>query len=210
MAATDILTIDEARTAVNLGGQSSQDAQLGMFVSGITGRIDDLCGPVVIRTVTDEAHDGGDRRIWLDESPVDSVTTVVEWLSTTSNNLTAETNSSKPASGFLLDHAGNAAYLIRRSSGSDTRFPAGRRNVVVTYEAGRFASTSAVDGKFKLAVASILRRVYKRESAVWSHSPGAFSELDADTPTPSGMFFRALDPMVKEFLGDEVRPPQVA
>jgi len=202
---TDILTLGEARTAINMPAVD-HDVELEVFVTGISHRIDDLCGPVVVRTVTDEVHDGGKSRVWLRETPVDSVTTVVEWVHTTSNSLTAESNTSKPASSFLLDSTGPYSYLWRRSGGADSNFSSGRRNVVITYEAGRYASTATVDAKFKLAAQSILRRTWKREQSSWAQSAGAISEFD-NLEVGSLRFFKAVDPMIREFLTDDLLPP---
>lgn len=206
MAATDILTLAEARRGVNLGSSTTHDAELGMFVTGITGRIDALCGPVVNRTITGERHDGGKLRIFLEESPAFSVTSVSEWLHTTETVLTAETDGTKPSQGYLLDHVGNLSFIWRRAGGSDTNFAEGRRNVVVTYVAGRFADTASVDDRFKLAAASILRRLWKREQSSWAQSPDFFGDPD---DTRSLGFFRAVDPMVRELLADELKPPPI-
>lgn len=208
MADNDILTLAEARTAVNLGTNTNQDTQLEQFLTGISQRIDILCGPVVIRTVTNERHDGGVERIFLDETPVSTVATVVEWRHTTSNSLTAESDSSKPADAYLLDNTENLYYIWRRSGGSDARFPEGRRNVVVTYDAGRAADTASVDDKFQVAASSILRRLWKREQSAWAQTSEFFSQVD-DPATADRFrgFFRTVDPVVKELLPDELKHP---
>lgn len=206
MAATDLLTIVEARSAVNLpSGDDSHDTDLQLYVTGITGRVDAICGPVVQRTVSSETHDGGRSKVLLDVQHVSSVTSVSEWLNTTETSLSEESNSSKPTSGFLLHTVGPYDWIIRRSGNADGRFPSGRNNVVVTYEAGRYADTDSVDETFKLAAASILRRIWKREQSSWAQTTDFFT--DTEDPPPSRRFFRAVDPMVKELLADEVLPP---
>lgn len=207
MATLDLLDLDEARRAVNLPSPSTSDADddLKLFVSGISGRIDELCGPVVQRTITDEKHDGGRCRILLDLQHVSSVTSVSEWAGTTETTLAAETNASKPASGYLLDPVGPYGFVYRRASNGDATFPAGRRNVLVTYVAGRYADTAAVDERFKLAASAVLRRVFKREQSSWAHTPDFFT--DTENPRPGLMFYKAVDPMLIEFLADELLPP---
>lgn len=206
MADTDLLTIVEARLAVNLpSGDTSHDTDLQLYVTGITGRIDAICGPVVERTVTAEKHNGGRSKILLDVQHAASITSVSEFSNTTETQLTEETNASKPSSGFLLNTAAPYDWIIRRSGNADATFPSGRNNVVVTYEAGRYADTASVDDTFKLAASSVLRRIWKREQSSWAQTPDFFTETE--NPTPSQRFFRAVDPMVKELLADEVLPP---
>lgn len=201
----DLLTIAEARSAVNLPtGDTSHDTELELFVTGISGRIDELCGPVVQRTVSGERHDGGGRRVLLDRQHVESVSSVSEWSGTTETVLTEETDASKPSQGFLLD-GDIYAWVYRRSGDADARFPTGRRNVVVTYTAGRYADTASVGSTFKLAAASVLRRMWKREQSSWAQSPDFFP--DTENPTAGLGFFKAVDPMVKELLAGELLPP---
>lgn len=207
MAVNDLLTPAEAREAVSLKPtDTAHDDELQRWITGISTRIDKLCGPVVIRTVTNETHDGGTRTIWLRDTPVSSITSVVEYVHTTATTLTAETNASKPADGYLPILEGHRAKLLRRNAGADATFASGRQNVVVTYEAGRAASTSAVDALFKTAASSILRRLWAREAPSWARVGGGF---DDDLTTGVG-FFKAVDPMITEFLSHELTPPALA
>lgn len=203
-AATDILTLTEGRTAIN-NQAVNHDTQLATFITGISHRIDDLCGPVVIRTVTNEEHNGGKSRIWPLITPVDSVTTLTEYVHTTGTALSAESNASKPASAYLLDNIGVTSFVWRRSGGADSTFASGRRNIVITYEAGRYADTASVDPKFKLAVESVLRRIWKREQSSWAQAPEYFASVE--NPAPTLRFFKAVDPMITELLHDELLPP---
>lgn len=211
MAANDLLTIDEARRAGPGEGIVAHDEDLQIIVTGISTRIDKLCGPVVHREIVDERHDGGDVRIWLDHPPAHAVTSVTEWAGGVATVLDPESDATRPVDGFLLDHTHLMSYVWRRRSGADARFAAGRRNVVVTYTAGRFATTATVDERFKMAAQSIIRRVWKRESEAWAQTPDFFSSVD----DPAGQdrfrgFFRAVKPMVDELLADELLPPAAA
>lgn len=204
MATTDILSSTEARTACNISG-SSLDTELALFISGITARIDALCGPVVARTITDEKHNGGSRFIVPRYTPLYSVTTLTEYVGTTGAALTAESLSSQPASAYLLDTScPHHPYIRRRETGGDATFPSGRLNVVLTYKAGRYADTASVSEKFKLATTAILRRAWKREQSLWAQRP-AFAD-EGESGRAEG-FYRAIDPMVQEFLRDELLPP---
>lgn len=206
MAVNDLLTLVEARSAVNLpAGAGAHDADLQLFVSGLSRRVDQLCGSVVIRTVTAERHDGGTHRIWLEKSPASSITSVSEWLDTTQTVLAAETDGVKPADAYLLGNTGPLSFIRRRNAGTDARFARGRENVVATYQAGRYADTASVDSLFKLAAGAILRRIWKREQSSWAQAPDFFP--DTEDPRPGLQFFKAVDPMITEFLADELLPP---
>lgn len=208
MADTDILTLDEALAAVNMVSEAVPENQrLQRFVAGISQRVDILCGPVVGREVADERHDGGKGRIFPHRSPVLEVTSLSEWEGGIETVLTAETLVDRPPASYLLDHTERLAYIWRRSSGHDSRFPPGRRNIVVTYTAGRFATTAEVDERFKSAVSSILSRIYKRETAAWSQSPSFFPDVEDPAPSVGPGFFKAFDPMITEWLADELLPP---
>lgn len=204
MAATDVLTLAEAKTAINQSGPT-HDGEIALWVSAVSRRLDDLCGPVVIRTVTDEKHDGGGRFVQLRYTPCSKtsateITTAVEYDGTTERALTAETNAEKPTDGFLFDQT--LGLLYRRSGNIDARFAAGRLNVVVTYQGGRYADTASVDERFKLTAGAILRRLWQREQGAWSTGGDPFT----DQGTVG--FFRAMsDSVVTEFLSDELKPP---
>lgn len=205
--AIDLLTLAEGKEAVNLpASTSSQDDRLAQYITGISRRVDNLCGNVVQRTVTGEKHDGGGRvRILLFEHYAQAISSFVEYSNITETTLTAETNASKPANSYLLVNEEPYSFVYRRSSNSDKVFPKGRQNLVVTYLSGRAADTASVSEDFKLAAASVLRRVFKRESSSWSQTPQFFP--DTENPSPQLTFFKAVDPMLRELLASELLPP---
>lgn len=175
MAATDVLTDAEARTVVSADGSS---AQLSLLVSAVSQQLDQLCGPVVQRTVTSEAHDGGEATVRLRYRPLSSVTTVTEYDGTVATTVTAETNAAKAVANYVVDLA--TGTVRRRSNGWDSCFPSGRGNVVVTYVAGRSATTAAVDAKFKQAAAMMLLHLWISEAASGSETYG--SQLEVPNP----------------------------
>ena len=206
MATNDLLTIAEARTAVNVPS-AAMDTELQLYLTGISDRIDALCGPVVARTVTAERHDGGTGHVLPRVVPVYSVTTVTEYEDGVAQVLTAETITSRPADAYMLDTTLKFRPLIRRrESGTDTTYPADRLNVSLTYSAGRVADTASVDERFKVTAAAILRRLWKREQSMWARTA---SYGDEGGEGRSEGFFKAVDPMIREFLADEVLPPSV-
>lgn len=201
MADTDILSSAEAKLALNIAASdTSQDTELASYITAVTGMLDSLVGPVVARTVTSESHDGGTATVFLARRPVSSVTAVSEFSYTTEQALAAESNSTKTANDYLLEAA--RGVLRRRSGGGDARFASGRRNVLVTYSAGRYASTGAVEAKFKQAAAVALTNLWRREQGSGTETFGAF---EPSAPVPGF----GLPNAVLDLLMDEVQAPEI-
>jgi hypothetical protein len=203
MAATDLLSMADARSTVNVT-LDTHDTELQTMLSGISARIDAICGPVVARAVTDERHDGGVQHLIPRQVPVYSVTSVTEYENGAGTVLAAETLTSQAASAYLLrTHPRFRPPIVRRGSGADSIFPSGTENVVLSYSAGRVADTASVEPKFAAAAAAILRRAWKREQSLWAQRP---SQVPMDEVAPPTGFFKVIDPMIREFLADEVLP----
>ena len=60
----DVLTLSEARQAVGLTSDESDD-YLKTLITAVSTQLDEMCGPVRTRTVTDELHDGGSTSLLL-------------------------------------------------------------------------------------------------------------------------------------------------
>ena len=208
MATTDILTNAEALAAINAPSLAAGPAgELVTLVSAVSGVIDSYCGPVVAREVT-EIHAGGSSTIWPHQAPVLSVTSLTEFDGSTETVLTDESafGTVGGASGFVLSPDGLS--IGRRVSGNAYYFGAG--TIEVVYQAGRFASTATVSPKFKAAASGILRRLWKREASSWAYSPDFFANTDEGAAVTGSGFFRAVEPMVAEWLWDERRAPAIA
>lgn len=199
MADEDLLSITEARRAIGKdASDASVDTLLAAIVTAVSVRLDEVCGPIVRRTIEEEAHDGGEVDVLLRYRPVSEVTAVVEYADTAETTLTAETNATKPVDAFVLKGNGRAGILLRRSGNADRRFPAGRGNVLVTYVAGRYDSTAEVGAKFKDAARIMLANRWQSEE---------FSIADVgEYDVPRGAFPRfAIPNYVVEMLGrDEI------
>lgn len=207
MAATDILTPAEGEAAINAsGGVGDHTAELARRISAVSQAIDAYCGPVVARTVTEIHRDPG-ATIFLAE-PALSITSVTEFDGTSSSVLTNESvfGTVGGASGFVLSADGGR--IERRSGGVAYRFTTG--DVQVIYQAGRFADTESVSARFKEAASDILRRVWKREGSAWAYSPDFFANTDEGAAVTGSGFFRAVEPMIAEWLWDERRAPAIA
>lgn len=200
----DVLTLEEAKEALNMT-VDTHGPELARFVTAVSRKLDDLVGPVVNRTVSNELHDGGRPVIFPKQTPVSSVTTLVEYVSTTGTTLSAESNASKPASGFLLVSDGHDCRIVRRSGGATRLFASGASNVDLTYVAGRAADTDSVDDKFKVAAGIMLQHLWRPSAGAWAQATDAFYETEAPARTPGFGVPRA----VLELLADELPPPVV-
>ena len=196
----DLLTLSEGKAALGLTANTTdQDTLVASYITTVSRILDINCGPLVQRTVTNEKRSGGNDAVPIHYMPALSITSITEYQGVTAVTLTEETAGTAPADGYLLDAENGLVY--RRASGQDTYFAFGRNNVVITYTAGRYATTSAVDPRVKRAAGTMLRHL-------WSIDKGSgnlmFGEVDA--PTPIGF---AIPNRVKEMLADLWQIPAV-
>lgn len=192
----DVITLQDAKDELRLLN-ASQDTALALFVSAVSQRLDDLCGPIVARSVT-EAHEGWAGPLRLRKYPALSVTTVTEYSGTTAQVLALETNAAKTTSDYWVDLS--AGILYRRSEGYNTLWPRGAGNVVVVYSAGRFATTADVSAKFRLAARIMVKHFWRFESGAGSQTFGS-ADL-ADGLAQIATF--AVPRVVAELLASEV------
>ena len=193
----DVITLAEAKAALNIPtANTTLDAEIATYITAISGRLDDLCGPIVIRTVTEQHDEPGDR-IFLSQYPVDTVTTVTEYTGGTATVLTAENLETNSADNYLLDAP---IGVIRRRSGWSTVCFASTA-VVVEYEAGRYADTASVARKFKQAAEIMLSHLWRGEQGAGTVT---FAEAQVDsTLTPTF----AVPNAVLQLLEAELKAP---
>lgn len=199
MAATlDIITLSEGRASINMhASDTSQDAEIEAYITAVSLRIDQVAGPVVVRTITAEMHDGGGPTIQLRHYPVSSIVSVTEYVNITGTVLAAETvGVATTANDYHL--SARYGVLTRRSGGADTYWSAGRDRVAVSYVAGRFTSTATVSQMFKTAATMTLAHWWRREQ---SSDPMTAYQRSHGLSIPR---------VVKELLGDEWRLPAMA
>lgn len=160
MATLDWLSQDEGDTILRIGsGDTSNDTILVAMITAVSQRLDEAVGPVVVRNVADELHDGGQPTITTRLRPIYStpgVTLTTSDGSSTTTTWTAEgfADVSDQYGYLLAPSAETGLYSGRiraRSYGADARFPTGRSNVKVSYTAGRVAATTDVPERFKQA-----------------------------------------------------------
>lgn len=197
MATLDLLSASEAKAAANID-VSTQDTEVAALITAVSLQLDNLCGPIVKRTVTSESHDGDRRVVFLRYRPVASVSAVVEYAGATATTLTAETAGS--AGTYLVEPV--PGEVRRRASFSDQCFASGRRNVLVTYSAGRYDSTGVVGEQFKQAAKLAFTNLWRREQGVGTETFGAVA-----TQLVPGF---ALPNAVLDLLADEIQAPELS
>ena len=187
----DILTLAEGHTAINLPTANvDHDVELAQQITAVSAVIDAEAGSVVQRTVTGEVHDGGGYALVTNLWPVSAITTVTDDLGGTPTAITAYRK--EPFDRMPGMFSG------RLELDNDALFTTGRWNVSVTYTAGRYANTAAVAPRFKTCAASVLRRLWKRESGTWAQSPEFFENFD--TQAVNSGFYRVAKPIIDELL----------
>lgn len=202
----DLLDADEASAALN---SPSDATELARLVTAVSRRLDSLCGPIVMREVGPELHDGCGTLILLNEPPIwtgaGAMMTVAEWDGSASHTIVAEVQGSATGYDYQLDPA--AGILYRRSGGWDAYWSAGRRNVSVTYTAGRAADTASVDPLFKQAATLMLQHVYNNTG---SRNAGAVGQPIGEGFSFVSTITFAVPNAVLELLGAERRAPVIA
>lgn len=202
----DLITLAEAHSALPGITGTGSDTELAAYITAASRRLDELCGPVVIRTLTGERYDFLtylDRRIYLRNAPATrtsatTITTVTEYSSGTATVLSAETLTSSTGNDYRFD--ANTGILYRQSNFTPTFFAP---TVVVDYKPGRYADTSSVDAKFKKAATMMVSMLWRREEGQTSQVfAGGF---EPETIQPGATY--AVPNAVKELLADELRGP---
>jgi hypothetical protein len=185
----DVLTLVEAKQAVGLA-QTNTDADeyLATLITAISAQLDMLCTPIRTRTTTENA-DGGCFGIDV-KGPIYSVTSITEYSNTTPTTLTAETNTTKASSNYLVKGTlgtKNCNRIVRRSANADSTFAAGQGNIVVVYTRGRYPNTVTVGSKFKQAAAMMLRNIWVAEMASGTETFAAFATQEFNPLLGPGM-----------------------
>lgn len=161
MAATDIVSLADAKAHLNIT-DSSSDSELAGFISAATGPVEQYVGAVINRTVT-ETFDGGRPNVLLSHLPVASITSVVDGGAT----LTADDYEVATDSGVLYRVAGSGL----------SAFTAGVRSVVAVYVAGQAAAIAAVPGHIRMAALIIIQHLWETQRPA---AQGAFSQGSDD------------------------------
>lgn len=210
----DILTLDEAKTAINMRGSNiDHHDELEQDITAISRLIDSECGPVVQRTVTAEVHAGDLPVVTTRLSPVAAIGTVRE--SQTGDITTLESSGfGGTISGYFAEPYWNgggtllSGVIQRRYLGVSGEWPTGAE-VEVTYTAGRYPTTETVDARFKACAAAVLQRFWKGEAGVWAQTAATIYE-DATDAALNPASSTVAKHIIKKMLHDELRMPGIA
>ena len=192
--ASDVISYDRARQALSIGAvDESKRMLLEAAVTAVSQKLDDVCGPIVQRTLTEVI----DVPRWehvtdlrISGGPVSSITSVKSYENGVESTLTAETLT--VAGDYLaeLQHRVRpdgtsqmlSGQLRRRSSFSDWWWTCGTR-VQVVYVAGRYANTAAAAGsRFEQAAMVTLRSLWR------TYQSQVATQLDGDYAAPFQAF----------------------
>lgn len=208
--ARDLLTLAEGKKALRVHvGDSTDDDLIASYITASSRLLDRWVGHTVALSVTDELHDATNRAgrgfrsmIILRHRPVRSITSVTEHRNGDPITLTPETTTTQPTDAFLADRydpdpALFSGVVRRRMSGEDAWFEYGRQNIAVTYTAGRVASTTQVDARFKQAARVTLENLWR------DREPGLEAMGEYDVPRQSFPTF-SIPNAVKQLLSEEI------
>lgn len=165
----DVLTLTEAKAALKKHTSSVDETTLASWVTGVSRRLDTLVGPIVRRSVVEDLDGYGDTTLYLRYHPNTAISSVIEYSGAVGSELVEETRGALVdgylAQPFEFDPQFLGNELHRRVGGLDATWPRGRRNVAVTYIAGRYASTAEVDALFKRAAGLMVINAWRSTEA---------------------------------------------
>ena len=193
-ATTDVLTLEEARAAIGVPLNQSYDDALEVMVTAVSDRLDELCGPVVNRTVTERHDAAGCYTVIPYELPVYSFTSVTEYRNGTGTDLTVEDDTT--AGEYLWERN----LLKRRSSFGPYPF---QGRVKLVYVAGRAADTESVPERFKQAAGIIVAHIWRQENGSGNQTFGS----DGEAPYRASF---SIPNRAMELLADQIRTPGIA
>lgn len=205
----DVITLAEAHAALPGITGTGSDTELAAYITAVSRRLDELCGPIVIRTITNERYDFlsfRDKRLTLRNAPssrtsATTITSVTEYSSGTATVLAQENLTNSTGSDYRFD--AYTGILYRQGGWYPTSFAP---TVVVTYQAGRYADTASVDAKFKKAATMMVSMLWRREEGQGSSVfPGG---IEPESIVQGATY--AVPNAVKELLADELRGPIMA
>lgn len=181
----DVLTLAEAKHVLKFSPtDTSSDSTLTQVITAVSRRLDNAIGPTVIRSVTDEYHNGGRSSIELYFSPVTAVQAITEWQSGVEQGLTEQLGGTLPNDGWYGErYRPNprlySGIIVRKIGEFTDHFWGGTGNVVCSYSAGRSVSTAEVDDRIKEGAALFLRSWWR----AYEQSVATMGEFEVATQT---------------------------
>lgn len=197
----NLLTLAEAKAALNIAvATTTFDTEIGSYIAAVSERLDDLCGPIIKRSISAEPHNSAPV-VWPDRAPVATVGAITEYRSGVATVLSAETVS--VSGDYLFENGGTHNSLIRPRAGWADRPGFTGASIAIDYVAGRFNSTADVSQKFKQAAAIYLSHMWRKEQGAGTVTFGSVETNELGVPT------FGVPNVVKDLLELEIRPPGV-
>jgi hypothetical protein len=195
-----IVSLGDAKEYLNIPATShAHDRALIEMIVDSTGVIEDICGPVLQRSVTEWPR-GGTPYISLKAKPVISVESVTEWLGAVEYDLALVDD---PADGtpYSVQCQPEIGLLVRRTAGGGTQpFPDGPQSVKVVFTAGRLS----VPGSIRRGNLELLRFWWDETQEQHGHGGAPGQSSGDDYPSRSILGF-AVPGKVREMLAPERR-----
>jgi len=176
-----IISLSEARASLRIpSGQTIQDDDIRFLIASATPVMEDLCGAIIARTVTD-TYDGGRAQIALITAPLIDVTSVIE---TSGSGYVKTLTKQDPFSGSGFDSFGymvdlKSGLITRTASGVAIPFISGTRNIQIVTIVGR----ATLPANLVKATQRLVRFMYQQEFQ--GQRPNG-STPEAVSTTPSG------------------------
>lgn len=133
---TAIVTLADVKQFLRITStDANRDAVLTRYIAAATQWATYVSDAIIPTTYTNEVHSGGGPTIVLFNTPVVSVTSIIEYVGVTGYTLNASEAGTNQAYGYSIDNPA-AGVISRRWNGIVGSFIGGRNNIVVTYKAG--------------------------------------------------------------------------
>ena len=173
----NLVTIQQYKDFAGLQGVQS-DARISTLIPQVTQIVKTYCGSSILdyyssaKTEYFDIRDGLTDRVMLDESPINSVTSVSERDSQSDSytTLITENSDSSGKYEYIIDTMTDS--IIRTTSTGTKYFPRGHKAVKVIYTAGY----SATPDDLKLAVYDLIKYYLKDERKARMQIAGAMVE----------------------------------
>lgn len=151
-----LITLDEAKAFLNITS-TTYDAELQDYIDAASTAAEFYVGDITGGTWT-EHHDGGDSTIYTRHTPIQSVTSLTEYVGSITYTLTNQPlGSSVDAWGYTIDDPAAGRIVRRSASGIAWRFAPGVGNVTITYTSGVPGTASA---SVRMGVEFVVRHLW--------------------------------------------------
>lgn len=200
-AEADLISLPDLKDQLRITATDSrEDTQLRAWLRAATNVVENITGPLRVRTVVD-VFNGGVAQIVLSDFWVTSITSVVEHYGSQSYSLTEQPlGASSTSYGYTWDRDSN--LLTRRNgSGTATFFAPGMNSVVVTYRAG----FPVMPDDIQMATTELIRH-WRNRARPYQSGPYSSSQNDDNVAmAPNYLVPNA----VMEILEPRRRPPSI-